>query len=79
VETDLPGGVAGSRYDLTVEPGDRSDVYVLVLESRDPSVVVEVSVRSRTPLATDAGPVPGGDLVVGFDAERGRLEVRSGA
>jgi hypothetical protein len=65
----LPARIAGTGYQVTVDPA----ASTLVLESDDPVVTVRVSFTTTTPV--DAVAVRGGDLRIVLSG--GSLEVRS--
>jgi hypothetical protein len=70
---ETPETVAGTTYTISVEhrTGDRS---ALVLETRRPSVAVDVDVVTDVPLVE--GSVSGGQLAVVYDPAADSLEVR---
>lgn len=72
LRTDLPAQAAGKPYEINVTDAGPSDVYAITLSTTDPTVSVEVQVRTATTLAE--GTVSGGDVRVVYDGSQ--LEVR---
>lgn len=73
VSVSLPERLAATRYDVTVESAPNAR---LVLESRNPEVIVVVGFHHETPIEETT--VRGGDLriVLNTDHDPARLEVR---
>lgn len=73
LESDLPGTVGASQYHVNITSlgGDR---YELTLWSTEPEVRRSVVVRSTVGLREDT--VPGGPLVIEYNASESRLVIR---
>jgi hypothetical protein len=69
VEVTLPDRVAGTRYEVSIDPSSSE----IVLEADAEDVTVRVGFHHETPV--EATTVRGGDLRIVFDAASNRLEV----
>lgn len=71
VTLDLPGDVAGVRYDVTTR--NQSNASRVVLQTRNPEVTVIVGFVTETPVRETS--VQGGTVTVRYDRQSGSLEV----
>lgn len=74
VTLDLPGDVAGLRYDVTIR--NQGNTSRVVLQTRNPDVTVLVGFVTETPARETS--VQGGTVSVRYDRQSGMLEVVPG-
>lgn len=74
VTLDLPGDVAGLRYDVTIR--NQGNTSRVVLQTRNPDVTVLVGFVTETPAREMS--VQGGTVSVRYDRQSGMLEVVPG-